>query len=442
MRRLVPAVLQRNPAYARLWAGKWTSKFGSQFTYMTFPLVAYAITGSGQVFAGVVFATTIGVLLAGLVGGAIADRFDRQRTLIAGDAVLVVLVVGIALAVHARIWPMFVGLVFLQAIVGALSSSTASLQRDLIAEPDRSAANALEQLAQNACQLSSPLVGVALYTVVGFTAVICVDVVTFIISIVCVLGVRDPRGAERRAHAAASTSGIAEGARQLRRDIRGGLRLARHDRFLSAQIAGALFAGVANGAFFIALVPWTVRTLDLPVQAFSLLIGWVGATGVISALILTRLGDRFRPERLVFVGAVVGIAGSLALLGTPPLWLVVIGIGAFGVANVTNNVGGATIMQRRFDPDTLGRVMSLHQNAFMLTHLIGIAGTGLLIDVVAPTSILAVFSIGMAICFGLEIWGLRFRHGLAHGIADDGTLVARAAAEKIATADADLAVSG
>ncbi|MFE4519954.1 MFS transporter [Kitasatospora sp. NPDC056783] len=81
---LVP--LRRNLRFQALWAGQASATLGMVIGDTAFPLLVLALTGSSTsagAFGAVQMVTT---LLLGIHGGAVADRVDRRRVLIASDA--------------------------------------------------------------------------------------------------------------------------------------------------------------------------------------------------------------------------------------------------------------------------------------------------------------------------------------------------------------------
>jgi MFS family permease len=71
------------------------------------PLLAASLTRDPGLVAGVSFASRLPWLVFALVAGALADRFDRRRTMVLVDAGRVIVLVALVLAVlgnAASIW--------------------------------------------------------------------------------------------------------------------------------------------------------------------------------------------------------------------------------------------------------------------------------------------------------------------------------------------------
>src|SRR5690349_11054602 len=125
---MLPTVLRKNRPYARLWSAQSISQFGGQATYLSLPLAAYDSTGSAAVFASTLMASSVGLLLTMLIGGALADRFDRQLMMLASDASMVLVVGTLGWSVVTEHWHTVVAMAFVQTTVASLLRSGEALR--------------------------------------------------------------------------------------------------------------------------------------------------------------------------------------------------------------------------------------------------------------------------------------------------------------------------
>ena len=72
------APLRASPAYARLWAASTLTGVGAWVTITAVALHIYALTQSTFAVSLVAWYSLVPMILAGLYGGAIADRFEQQ----------------------------------------------------------------------------------------------------------------------------------------------------------------------------------------------------------------------------------------------------------------------------------------------------------------------------------------------------------------------------
>src|SRR5260370_41945781 len=102
--------LRRFPHFRRLWLGQLVSQLGSALTTVAVPYQVYRLTGSS--FAvGMVSLAQLGPLLVGsLLGGSIADAFDRRKVLLGSQLALAGCSAGPAfnaMGGHSAPWPPF-----------------------------------------------------------------------------------------------------------------------------------------------------------------------------------------------------------------------------------------------------------------------------------------------------------------------------------------------
>ena len=74
--------LRRFPSFRRLWLGQLVSGLGSMLTSVAVPYQVYRLTRS-SLAVGLVSLVQLGPLLVGsLLGGSVADAFDRRKVLL------------------------------------------------------------------------------------------------------------------------------------------------------------------------------------------------------------------------------------------------------------------------------------------------------------------------------------------------------------------------
>lgn len=93
----------RLPAnYWKLWTASVTSNLGDGVATVAYPWLASAITRDGFQLGLVVLATRLPWLVFSLPAGAITDRLDRRRLMVAMDATRFLITLGVALVVLAN----------------------------------------------------------------------------------------------------------------------------------------------------------------------------------------------------------------------------------------------------------------------------------------------------------------------------------------------------
>lgn len=119
-----------SPAFARLWTGNTLAGIGTMVTGVAISLHIYALTQSTFAVSLVAWFSIVPMMLAGLYGGAIADRFDRRIVAIAASFVAWVS----TLALLAATWLGWTvpALLYVVATINAVAGTIASAARGAI----------------------------------------------------------------------------------------------------------------------------------------------------------------------------------------------------------------------------------------------------------------------------------------------------------------------
>ncbi|HEX6870395.1 MAG TPA: MFS transporter, partial [Micromonosporaceae bacterium] len=124
-------------AYWKLWTAAVISRLGDALRQVALPMLAVSLTADPRLIALIVVAGQLPWLLFGLLGGAVADRADRRRSMMLVDALRAVLAVGLGLGVAlgmVNIWLVLV-FVFLLATLGTVFDASAVAMLPAVVAP-------------------------------------------------------------------------------------------------------------------------------------------------------------------------------------------------------------------------------------------------------------------------------------------------------------------
>ncbi|MCJ2194000.1 MFS transporter [Kaistella montana] len=198
--------LRVSPAYRRLWLGNTLSYVGTQLMLVAVSLEVFTLTGSSFAVGLLGLAALVPLVVAGLYGGAIADRHDRRRVALTSSAVMWLTTVGIA----AQAWAGLESVPVLYALV-ALHSGASGINQPtrgaiipaLVGLPLVPAANALNMMTFSVALMVGPMLGGVLVGTVGYAWTYSIDVVTFLAALYAVW--RLPSLPPQRGEAAAAS---------------------------------------------------------------------------------------------------------------------------------------------------------------------------------------------------------------------------------------------
>jgi MFS family permease len=148
----------RNGNYTRLWLGGLISLIGDWALNVGLPIYIFLLTGSVLALSITLLAASLPPVLFGSLAGVFVDRWDHQRTMVATNLLLALVLLPLLLVRSAeQVW-----IVYLVAFVGGvieqffLPAQNALLPR-LVAEERLVSANSLIAVSSNLARLIGPI---------------------------------------------------------------------------------------------------------------------------------------------------------------------------------------------------------------------------------------------------------------------------------------------
>jgi len=340
--------LRDSAQYRLLYFGLLVSQVGRQVTVVAVPYQAYVITESSLVVGLVSLAQLGPLLIASVIGGAIADAVDRRKLLLLTQLALAG--TSVALALNAMLpspalWPLFV----FSALNAAFSAVDAPTREaavpNLVQRSQLASAYALQQIGLQLAQVLGPAMGGLVIARASLAAAYWIDVGTFVCAVVMILGLRPmpPHGGGRKVGLAS----IIEGFQFLK-----GRRVLQSTFIidLNAMVFGmprALFPELGTTVF------------GGGAATVGLLYAAPGVGAAISALTSGWVSRVHRQGRAVLI-AVAGWGVAITLFGlTSTLWLGLLMLAIAGGADVLSAVFRNVILQLRVPDRLRGRLSAV-----------------------------------------------------------------------------------
>src|ERR1035437_912406 len=158
----------RNLQFQTLWIGATTSTLGVSVADIAYPLTILAITRSPAMAGLFAAVQALGMLLAGLPAGVLADRYDSRTIVICAEAARAVVTgaVAVALIMGYRSLPVLFAAAALLGIGQAVKGSAQMLLlRSVVPAEQLTQALAQDEVRMNGAALAGPALGGALYAV-------------------------------------------------------------------------------------------------------------------------------------------------------------------------------------------------------------------------------------------------------------------------------------
>lgn len=381
--------------FRHLWTAAFTSAVGTWMQRFAQQWLVFTITGSAFYLGLDTFVGALPLLLFTLIGGVIADRYDRRYLLMGSQAVqmtcaltLAVLVAMDAVRVHYILMLSFTtGLA--QAFGGPAFQSIIPA---LVPRQTLPNAVALNSIQFNLAQAIGPLIGGAVFTTFGMVACFGLNSLSFVVVII-VLGLMSlPRPNPTNMQ-------------PLFTEMRGGVEYVRHE--------GALAA--------LTILAMATTSLGLPLRAFlpmfatdaihlSRMMTALGAGAVVGALVVAWLGKFTTMGRTLLVVQIVfgGLVATFALLPVTNFTYVILFLGGTALLIIFSLT--SSLVQLMVPDELRGRVMSIYLVAFRGGMPLGSLVSGYFISSLASAS--TVIAINGALLALVAIYFLIRNHGV------------------------------
>jgi len=342
-----------------IWGGQALSLLGSQL--VQFALIWYLTveTSSATVLATASMVGLVPRVLLGPLVGTLVDRWNRRRTMMAADGVimLVTILLAVLFALDmVEIWQVYV-MMFIRSLAGGFHGNAMGASTALMVPTEHlTRIQGINQMLNGGLDVVAAPLGAILFGLLPMQGILAIDVVTALAAIVPLVFIRvpQPERIERRTAQNGESTSVWQ-------DFIEGLR----------------YVKAWPGLMIIALMAICINFLITP--AFSLMpllvkdyfgggaleLGWVNSTAgigiIIGGTLLSVWGGFKRKILTTFLGLTGMGIGILAIAFAPAssiLWLV-IPILIIGVMMPLTNGPIGAVMQSSVDPDMQARVSSL-----------------------------------------------------------------------------------
>lgn len=182
----------RHKNFRRLFFGQLISAFGTQMTAVVVPFQIYFITHSvfyTGLISGVEF---LFLFISGMLGGVLADRFEKRNILIWAEIGLSILPLGLAVNSFSdvpNLWAIFVLAAIASFLGGIHRPALESLTPRLVSKDEIAKVSALAPTRQILTTILSPMIGGLAIVSVGAFYTYIFDALSFFISLLFLLGV-------------------------------------------------------------------------------------------------------------------------------------------------------------------------------------------------------------------------------------------------------------
>ena len=346
--------------YRVYFIGMLVSATGTWMQQVAMGWLVLRLTGSGTAVGLVTAVQFVPMMVAGVWGGVIADRFDKRRILLVTQAGMATVAAGLAavtLTDVVQLWMVFVG-AFLLGCCQVVDNPTRQAFVMELVGPDRVAnAVALNSAMFNAARIVGPAMGGVLILVAGTGACFLYNSISFVAVIISLVMMRSE---ELRRGARAARGGG---------QVRAGLRYA----WATPELRSTILLVAVVGTFtlnFSVLLPLVARfTFKAGPGTLGILTSAMGAGSLLGALTAAARGKP-TPKLLIGAAGALGLA-CLGVAVSPTLVVAVLALALVGASAITFLSTANSTLQLSSSSEMRGRVMSLYLIVFLGSTPIG-----------------------------------------------------------------------
>jgi MFS family permease len=334
-------LLLRNKAFRFFWLARTISFAGTGITTVVLPVLIYQMTRSPAWVAAVSAIQAVPYLALGLLAGAVADRLDRKKIMVACDLTAAVLLAAVPVMTMAHLLDLG------QLVVVAVSVAAVYVWFDaarfgalsvLVERSALPAASSLINSSGTVALLVAPTIGAALLAVMRPPYALGFDAASYLVSAALLASIRRPFGHPR--------AGQGVGGR-LRADVAEGLKFLWGNRVIRTLTLSVFCTCLCWGGTFGLLVVYASRALHLAHVDVRLgLLYSVGELGGLTAAItLPLLIGRLAVGRLVVAFMAADVATLVLLAAAPSYGWALLAFFGYELAYVMVITAGVTIRQ-------------------------------------------------------------------------------------------------
>lgn len=393
--------LWKNRDFQLLWAGQAISVLGSRVSQIAYPLLVLAMTGSPATAGLVGFLGTLPYILFQLPAGAVMDRVNRRRLMIACDVARMLALGSIPLAAwlgHLTIVQVTVvafvegtGFVFFR--LGEVSAIR------LVVPPEQHP----EALSQNEARLRAAVllgnpIGGLLFDIAR-TAPFLADAISYLVSLLTLLLIRAPFEETRTEQRRNVVADVVEGIRWL---------LGQH-YILFVNLAASLTNALFQIVVLVVIVAERQRGASATVIGL-VLAGW-GAGGLIGSLAGGWISRRTRVNVVILITVWLWVALTPLVGVVSNSLLLMVVLGTLASMGAVWNIATATVYYRLVPDRLMARVSSVGSLTAFGALPVGALAAGLLVQAYGPATAGFIAGAGMLVMAALTTAAPSVRRG-------------------------------
>jgi MFS transporter, DHA1 family, staphyloferrin A biosynthesis exporter len=344
----------RIPAY-RIYFLAVLGQFASlSMSTATSPLLVYRLTGSSALLGTTSLAYAVPMIIMSLLGGAIADRFQKKNIIMFGLIALALVPLAVGLCIVTGLlskeregsWLILAGSSFFTGIIsGAMLPARQAIIPELVKREQTMNAVALNMIGMNVLSLIGPAAAGFLIDGVGFAFVYFSMAALNIYGAIMIIFIPH-------------TSPLGNRSESIVYQIKTGFKYILKDRIILLILLFTTLAVIMVMPYQQLLPIYVDDILKVGAKGMGILLSVSGIGALVGSITLASLPNKNRGILLLSSGLVSSAA--LLIFAFSHSWVLSLGCMAFlGIGQTLRGTVGGALAQSYTEPVYMGRVMSI-----------------------------------------------------------------------------------
>ncbi len=352
----------RYSEYRYLWSGAFLSNIGTWIQTVALGWFVFQITNSEFSLGLVNFASSLPTFFLALVGGVIADRYERRSLLIVGQVILMILafILGALVSFHLA---SFLSIMALSLGAGIATSFNFPAWQALIPElvPRKNLMNAvaLNSAQFNAARLVGPAIAGVIIAKLGVASTFYINALSFLAVIIALVLIK-PRPIEKP-----------QVGENIWRNLVGGINYARNDVSVATLLTAVGILSIFGMPYSVLMPVFARDILKVGASGLGYLMAASGLGAVSGAIIVAGLSHTVQRKTLFKFGLLSCSIFLFVFAFSKIFILSLIAQAGVGVSFLISISSSNTSLQASASSNIRGRIMSLFVWAFLGVAPIG-----------------------------------------------------------------------
>ncbi|HEH1131695.1 TPA: MFS transporter [Staphylococcus aureus] len=351
------------------------SNIGSAFTTFVFPLMILKLTGSAFQVGIVSALSFIPYAILGLPAGALIDRLNKKTIMKCADIIRLISYLSIPVLSFYNMLSIFQ--IYVVAIISGIglvfhSISEVSIIPSIVKEEDLASANSYIYATQNVSEFLGPIIGGLLYTYMGYSILIFIDSMTFLLSFFSLILIKIETKSIFNQEKLSGKNFLS--------DVKVGFDYLLSNSTIRVMAVVVSLSNLIISPYYIYIVMFVKEDMNQSSQALGLVLGISSLGALIGSLSASFLLKLFNFGKLIVIILFLDTIFRLMLPFSTYIFILIPLLGLTYMTQSILNIAIITLSQKKCSEHMLGRVNSVFKTMVFAFRAIGLFLGGILLE--------------------------------------------------------------